>query len=107
MSHNNTVFSQMIKLVPRHEFEKLANHHHLGQRLRQTSRWSQFVSLCPGQLSGRQSLRDIESNMKAQSQRLYVMSSLATILNKAHRLLLKFIRTAGKLSYSSNGSSKT
>ncbi len=71
MAHNNTVFSQLLKLVPRHEFEKLANIHHEGRKLRKTSRWSQFVSLCVGQLAGRHSLRDIEANMKAQSQRLY------------------------------------
>ena len=71
MAHHNTVFSQLLKLVPRHEFETLANTHHAGRKLRKTSRWSQFVSLCVGRLAGRHSLRDIESNMKAQSQRLY------------------------------------
>ena len=71
LAHHNTVFAQLLKLVPRHEFETLANTHHTGRKLRKTSRWSQFVSLCVGQLGGRHSLRDIESNMKAQSQRLY------------------------------------
>ncbi len=71
MAHHSTIFAQLIKLVPRHEFEKLALQHHSGQKLRKTSRWSQFVALTLGQLSGRHSLRDIESNMKAQSQRLY------------------------------------
>ncbi len=27
MSHYNTVFSQRLKLIPRHEFETLANQH--------------------------------------------------------------------------------
>jgi len=71
MAHNNTIFAQLLKLVSRHEFEGLAKTHHVGQKLRQTSRWSQFVSLCLGQLSGRHSLRDIESNMNAQASRLY------------------------------------
>lgn len=71
MAHNNTVFSQLLKLIPRHEFESLAKDHHEGRQLRKTSRWSQFVSLCLGQLAGRHSLRDIESNMHAQSTRLY------------------------------------
>ena len=39
LAHNNTVFSQLLKLVPRHEFETLA------------------------QLSGRASLRDVASNL--------------------------------------------
>lgn len=86
MAHNNTVFSQLLKLVPRHEFETLANQHHYGQTLRTTSRWSQFVSLCLGQLSGRQSLRDIESNMKAQSQRLYHLGAKPIAKSSLSRL---------------------
>ena len=71
MSHHNTVLSQILKLIPRHQFDTLAQEHHCGRSLRKASRWSQFVSMCLGQLSGRQSLRDIEANMKAQSSKLY------------------------------------
>ena len=71
MAHNNTIFGQLLKLVPRHEFEHIAKTHHKGRQLRKTSRWSQFVAMCLGQLAGRHSLRDIESNMSAQSNRLY------------------------------------
>lgn len=71
MSHRNTIFAQLLKFLPRHEFETLAKEHHSGSALRTTSRWSQFVALTLGQLAGRQSLRDIESNLKAQGQRLY------------------------------------
>ena len=60
MAHHNTVFAQLLKLVPIHEFEPLAKRHHTGQKLRKTSRWSQFIALTLGQLSGRSSLRDIE-----------------------------------------------
>ena len=71
LSHNNTVFSQLLKLIPRHEFESLSQDHHHGQALRKTRRWSQFVALTLAQLAGRNSLRDIESNMQAQGNRLY------------------------------------
>jgi hypothetical protein len=70
MAHHNTVFGQLLKFVPRHDFESLAQSHHVGQKLRKTSRWSQFIALALGQLASRCSLRDIESNMKAQGQRL-------------------------------------
>ena len=30
MSHNNTVFSQILKFIPRHEFETLADRHPSG-----------------------------------------------------------------------------
>lgn len=71
MAHRNTVFSQLLKFIPRHDFECLANAHHKGRALRKTSRWSQFTALLLGQLSGRMSLRDIETNMDAQSRHLY------------------------------------
>ncbi|PUB81277.1 MAG: IS4 family transposase, partial [gamma proteobacterium symbiont of Ctena orbiculata] len=45
MSHHNTVFSQLLKLIPRHEFESLAKQHHTGRSFRTASRWSQFVTL--------------------------------------------------------------
>lgn len=71
MAHNNTVFSQLLKLVPRHQFETLAKSHHVGRRFRKTSRWSQFVALAMGQLSGRHSLRDVVANADAQRSRWY------------------------------------
>jgi hypothetical protein len=71
LAHHNTVFSQLLKLVPRHEFETLANQHHTGQKLRKMTRWSQFVAMSMAQLSGRASLRDVVSNLSAQTAKLY------------------------------------
>jgi hypothetical protein len=71
MSHYNTVFSQLLKLLPRHEFETLAKQHHSGRSFRTATRWSQFVTMTMAQLSGRNSLRDIVENMSAQAHRLY------------------------------------
>ena len=75
MGHSNTVLSQLLKFVPRHEFESLAKAHHSGRAFRSASRWSQFVCLATAQLSGRNSLRDIVENMSAQVHRLYHLGS--------------------------------
>ena len=75
MAHYNTVFSQLLKLIPRHEFETLAKQHHSGRSFRSASRWSQFVTMAMGQLSGRNSLRDIVENISAQAHRLYHLGS--------------------------------
>ena len=75
MSHNNTVFSQLLKLIPRHEFETLAKQHHSGRSFRTASRWSQFVTMTMAQLAGRNSLHDIVENMSAQVHRLYHLGS--------------------------------
>ena len=75
MSHCNTIFAQILKIVPRHEFETLAKQHHSGRSFRTASRWSQFVSLSLAQLSGRNGLRDIAENISAQTHRLYHLGS--------------------------------
>lgn len=67
----NTILGQLLKFVSRSDFDKLAKQHHQGRKLRKTSRWSQFVSLCIGQLSGRKSLRDITDNLCHQRHKLY------------------------------------
>jgi len=75
LAHHNTVFSQLLKLIPRHEFDTLANQHHSGRSFRTASRWSQFVTMAMGQLAGRNSLRDIIESISAQAHRLYHLGS--------------------------------
>lgn len=71
MTHSNTAFHQLLKPLSRHEFEAEAKKHHVGQKLRTASRWDQFIGMAMSQLSGRQSLRDIQSNLEAQRDKLY------------------------------------
>lgn len=71
MAHSNSVLSQMLKMIPRHQFEKLANTVDGKVRSSAMSRWSQFIALSVGQLNGRQSLRDIESCLSAQQHLNY------------------------------------
>ena len=86
MAHHNTVFSQLLKLVPRHQFEILVKRHHVGRRFRKTSRWSQFVALATGQLAGRRSLRDIVSNLTAQCSSLYHLGARCVTRSTLARL---------------------
>jgi len=86
MAHCNTVFSQLLKLVDRHEFESLANRHHSGRSFRTASRWSQFVAMSLAQLSGRNSLRDIVDSMSAQVHRLYHLGSTRLARNTLSRI---------------------
>ena len=71
MAKSDTILKQLLVLVPRYEFDALAKAHHTGQKFRSYNRWSQFLALLIGQLSGRKSLRDITDNLKAQGKRLY------------------------------------
>jgi len=71
LSHSNTAFHQLLKPLSRHEFEAEAKKYHVGQKLRTATRWDQFIGMAMSQLSGRQSLRDIQSNLEAQRHKLY------------------------------------
>ena len=75
MAFNNTVLSQLLKMLPRHEFETLANTHDGKRRSDALSRWSQFVALSVGHLGGRTSLRDVEATLQTQSQHRYHLAS--------------------------------
>ncbi len=71
MSYHSTVLSELLKVLPRHEFEASARQHHRGRRLRSIGRWDQFLALAVGQLTGRTSLRDLVANLHAQARKLY------------------------------------
>ena len=86
MSHCNTVFQQLLRFLPRHEFETLAKQHHSGRSFRTLSRWSQCVAMMMAQLSGRNSLRDIVANLNAQTQKLYHLGSVSLSRTSLSRL---------------------
>ena len=71
MAYNHTVLGQILKTVPRLEFEHLAKKVDGKRRSNALSRWSQFVSLVLGQLGNRHSLRDIEAALATQQSQHY------------------------------------
>ena len=75
MAHSNTIISQIARFFKRHEFETLAGKHHVGQKFRSFSRWSQFTAMLVGQLTGRKSLRDLVDNLRVQGHKLYHLGS--------------------------------
>ena len=75
MAHSNTILSQILKLVPRHEFTTLAKQHDGRRRCDAISRWSQFVAMASAQLTGRCSLRDIEATLASQKHIRYHLGS--------------------------------
>ncbi len=71
MAHCNTIFHQMLKLIPRHQFSKLEAEHGTGRKARTFPRWSQLVHLLSMQLTARASLRDGINSLKARIKSLY------------------------------------
>ena len=77
MPHTNTVFCDILKLVPWSEFDKLVKNHGSDELVRSFTTKRQFLALLYGQLSGASSLRDIEASMKSHQGRLYHAGGIA------------------------------
>lgn len=56
MFHHNTVFSQILKLIPRHQFETFANQQLTTRSLRTAPGWPQFAKVAMSQLTKQSSV---------------------------------------------------
>jgi hypothetical protein len=66
-----TVFSQLLDFLPGHEFNKCVQRYQGNYRIRDFSCLDQFLCLAFAQLTGRESLRDIETCLRAMQPKLY------------------------------------
>src|SRR5450759_3907858 len=73
MNHGRTVFSQLITFLPDREFRRCVARYDGDSRLRAFSCWNQYLSMAFGQLTYRESLRDIEACLRSMSGKLYHM----------------------------------
>lgn len=71
MPHHNTVFRDLLKLMPWHRFEALVEKHDADARVRRLSTKGQFLALLYGQFSGASSLREIVTGLLSHEARLY------------------------------------
>ena len=71
MAHYNTVFTQLLRFVPRHHFSPLEKKHGTGRTARTFTRWNQFVCLMFMQVTNRVSLRDSVQSLSVRSKFLY------------------------------------
>jgi hypothetical protein len=71
MAHSNTVYNQLLQLIPRHEFEKAVKTYGGDRYVKYFSCWQQFITLLYSQIRGKDSLRDIELSLKSQANRWY------------------------------------
>jgi len=71
VAHYNTIFSQMLKIVPRHELESCVRAYQGDKWVKHFSCWNQFVALLFFQMTGRKSLRDLVLSLSSKSSRLY------------------------------------
>ena len=71
MNTGKYVFAQLLQFVNRYEFDKFVKYYNGDYRVRELNCWNLFVQLFFGQLTSRNSLRDICICLKAHKQKLY------------------------------------
>src|ERR1700704_2136973 len=71
MRHHNSVFHQVLKLVPWPAFDQLVDEHQADFRVRTLTTKSQFLALLYGRLSGAVSLREVVGGLESHANRLY------------------------------------
>ena len=71
MYSGRLVFSQLIDFLPMHKFRSCVNKYKGNYRIRSFSCLDQFLCMAFAQLSYRDSLRDIESCLRAMQNKLY------------------------------------
>ena len=71
MNTGKYVFAQLLQYVNKYEFEKCIKRYNGDYRVRDLNCWNLFVQLFFGQLTSRNSLRDICTCLKAHRQKLY------------------------------------
>lgn len=71
MSKGKYIFSQIISILPKYEFDKSVNAFNGNYRVQNFTCWSQFLCMIFGQLTGRDSVRDTVTCLRAHREKLY------------------------------------
>ena len=71
MLNDRYVFSQLMDFLPRHEFDRCVARYQGNQRIRNFSCLDQFLCMAFAQLTYRESLRDIETCLRALRKKPY------------------------------------
>jgi len=73
MNTGRNIFSQLMDVIPKYQFRKIVDHHKGDYRVRSFTCWDQLLCLCFGQLTFRESLRDLTSTLNALGSQRYHM----------------------------------
>jgi hypothetical protein len=66
-----TIFAELLKLCPRYQFERATERYKGNRYVKIFTTWQQYITILYSQITRKDSLRDIETGLAAQSGRLY------------------------------------
>ena len=73
MHTGQLVFAQLMEHIPPYSFRRIVRRYDGERRLREFSCWDQFACMAFGQLTFRESLRDLEVCLRSRPEQLYHM----------------------------------
>lgn len=73
--YRNTRFGELMKGLPRGQFEKVVNQHQADKYAKGFRCWDQLIAMVYAQLSGCKSLREVETSFNSQSVHHYHLGS--------------------------------
>jgi len=62
MAYLNSILSQLLVHVPRHDFQSLVSQHKADRHVKRFTTWNQLVTLLYAQAGDKKSLRDIHKS---------------------------------------------
>jgi len=71
MHTGRTIFSQLLDFLPKHQFDQCVRRYRGNHRIRTFSCFDQYLCMMFAQMTYRQSLRDIETCLRAMQSKLY------------------------------------
>ncbi|NQT73273.1 MAG: IS4 family transposase [Chloroflexi bacterium] len=73
MNSGKTIFAQLMDFLPIHQFRQCVERYQGNYKIKSFSCWDQFLCMAFAQLTYRESLRDIQSCLRAVQYKLYHM----------------------------------
>ncbi len=66
-----TIFGELLKLVPRYQFEKAVNQYQGDRYVKSYTTWHQYITILFSQIKQKDSIRDIVTGLEANESRWY------------------------------------
>ncbi len=83
MNQGKYILSQIMEFIPRHQFNNCVKKYKGDYWIKQFTCWEQFLSLSFGQLTHRESLRDIIVCLESQKEKLYHLGFASLKINRS------------------------
>lgn len=96
--HYNSIFQQLFNFIPRHDFEKIVTSSGEDKYCKHFTAWKQFLTLLYAQITGKDSLREIETGLLSNHNMLYHLgmeavakSTLSEAMNRRRPEIFKAV----------------